>query len=210
MASPRTSIPALPDVRGDPSSADDLIAELRRVHGESVSYWKHFDTAAFYAPLAPGAWSAAEQVEHLTRSTRPVTLGLGLPRPLVALLFGRARVPSRSFSVLRSDYRAILAGGARAPWLYVPRPPAAKPQGEDARSKLMAAHAAAVDAFCAALGRWPDTALDTLRLPHPLLGRLTVREMATFTLYHHVHHVHAAERRRREGLGVAEPTTAQT
>jgi hypothetical protein len=32
-------------------------------------------------------------------------------------------------------------------------------------------------------------------LPHPLLGKLTVREMLFFTLYHQRHHVAVVERR---------------
>lgn len=62
--------------------------------------------------------------------------------------------------------------------------------------RLMAAHAEAVDRFAAAIGDWPERALDRYRLPHPLLGKLTVREMAQFTLLHNVHHVAVAERRR--------------
>jgi hypothetical protein len=38
--------------------------------------------------------------------------------------------------------------------------------------------------------------LDRLRLPHPGLGLLTVREMLLFTLYHNTHHVLGVERRR--------------
>jgi hypothetical protein len=45
-------------------------------------------------------------------------------------------------------------------------------------------------------GRWSEADLDACRLPHPLLGRLTVREMLLFTQYHEVHHVANVERRR--------------
>jgi hypothetical protein len=37
--------------------------------------------------------------------------------------------------------------------------------------------------------------LERIRLPHPLLGRLTTREMLFFTLYHNQHHVEVAKRR---------------
>jgi hypothetical protein len=62
----------------------------------------------------------------------------------------------------------------------------------------MADHAAAIEALCAAVERWPERALDRYRLPHPLMGKLTVREMLLFTLVHNIHHVRVAERRRRE------------
>jgi hypothetical protein len=33
-------------------------------------------------------------------------------------------------------------------------------------------------------------------MPHPLLGKLTVREMLLFTLYHNLHHVQNVARRK--------------
>ena len=42
---------------------------------------------------------------------------------------------------------------------------------------------------------WGEWTLDRLRLPHPALGRLTVREMLFFTLYHNLHHVENVARR---------------
>jgi len=41
----------------------------------------------------------------------------------------------------------------------------------------------------AALRNWQDENLDEYLLPHPLLGKLTIREMLFFTLYHDQHHV---------------------
>ncbi len=51
--------------------------------------------------------------------------------------------------------------------------------------------------------RWSDAQLDRRCLPHPLLGKLSVREMLFFTLYHNLHHVQVAERRRREAAAIA-------
>lgn len=46
----------------------------------------------------------------------------------------------------------------------------------------------------AALGKWSDKALDSYLLPHPLLGKMTVREILFFTLYHNLHHVNDVQR----------------
>jgi hypothetical protein len=188
----------LPDVAGDPSTGADLCGELRRVHAESVRYWETFPTSSFGAPLAPGAWSAAQQVRHLTKSMWPVTLGLYSPRPALRALFGRATTPSRSFVELRERYTSVLGRGAKAPVIFVPRSRGTADSTDAARRSIMARHALAVDALCAAIARWPEDTLDVYRVPHPLLGRLTIREMLRFILYHNVHHVHVAERRRME------------
>ena len=43
--------------------------------------------------------------------------------------------------------------------------------------------------------------LDRYRLPHPLLGKLTVREMLFFTVYHNYHHVRSVADRLAAGQG---------
>ena len=47
-----------------------------------------------------------------------------------------------------------------------------------------------------AAGGWSEGDLDRVRLPHPLLGTLTVREMLLFALYHGLHHVNSVARRK--------------
>jgi hypothetical protein len=37
--------------------------------------------------------------------------------------------------------------------------------------------------------KFSEKDLDTLILPHPLLGKVTLREMLYFTIYHVQHHV---------------------
>lgn len=47
---------------------------------------------------------------------------------------------------------------------------------------------------------WDEAALDRIRLPHPLLGKLAVRETLLFTLYHDRHHLDAVRCRTEEAL----------
>jgi hypothetical protein len=35
-----------------------------------------------------------------------------------------------------------------------------------------------------ALGNWSERTLDRTRMPHPILGRITAREMVFFMIYH--------------------------
>jgi hypothetical protein len=188
-------VPPFTEVAVEPMTGAEVVAELRRVHDESVRYWAGYATAEFFHRPTPDVWSPADQVRHLTKAVRAVTKGFALPRIALRVLFGAARARSRSFAELPRDYRARLAGGGRA-GRFSPRALEAHEVGEETRARLLAEHAAAIDACCSALGEWPERALDRYRIPHPLLGKLTVREMGYFTLYHNVHHVHVAERRR--------------
>lgn len=184
---------SMPEVR-PPATRDALVAELQRLHDESTAYWNAFSTAAFFAPLGT-AWSPAETVRHLSKSVRPVARGMTLPRWALRLMFGRASRPSRGYREIVAAYQAALAAGGKA-GRFAPssRPPAADPEAE--RARIMAERARAATELTDVIRRWDEVALDRYRLPHPLLGKLTVREMLFFTLRHNLHHVEVTERRR--------------
>ena len=187
--------PPVPALEAAPSASGALGAEARRIHVESVRYWSAYSLETFFRRPAPEVWAPADQVRHLTRAVRAVNQGLALPRLALFVLFRWSWRPSRRFDVLVSDYKAALASGGRA-GRFTPAAVEASEQTEAGRARIMAHHAAAIDTFARALEQWSDRALDRYRLPHPLLGKLTVREMAYFTLLHNVHHVRVAERRR--------------
>jgi hypothetical protein len=192
------AFPPVPALITAPAASRALAAEARRIHAESVRYWGAYPLEAFFRRPAPDVWAPADQVRHLTRAIRAVNQGLALPRFALLVLFGWSPRPSRHFDRLMADYKAALAGGGRA-GRFAPPAVAATEQTEAGRQRIMANHAAEIDAFARTLARWSDRALDRYRLPHPLLGKLTVREMAQFTLLHNVHHVRVADGRRRGG-----------
>ena len=189
----------------DPRTGPEISRALRSVHDESVAYWRSFTPDAFAASLG-GGWSAAETVRHLNKSIRPVAMAMRLPRLVLRLRFGGAKAPSRSYDEMRRVYDAALAAGADAGrFAPSPRPPE---EPAAARERILAEHAAVVDALVEATGKWSETALDRLRLPHPRLGVLTVREMLFFTVNHNQHHVAVVRRKMESGAAEAAPRTA--
>lgn len=181
-------------------TAAGIATSLRVIRDESAAYWATIDTPSFLAPIGH-AWSPADNVRHLTKSIRALAQGMSLPRWVVRLAFGRSTRPSRSYAQVRAAYLARLAQGADA-GKYAPTPRPAVADAEAERQRIMAAHDAVVEALAARTLRWPEDALDRCRAPHPLLGRLTVREMLLFTLYHNRHHVAVVQTRRGERSSV--------
>lgn len=140
-----------------------------------------------------GGWSPADDLDHLIRSARPVALGLRLPRPLLGLLFGRARQPSRSYAEVRAVYQQALANGAEASGPYVPRPTRERWTARERKRRLLAQWDRYAGWLAGGLRSWRETDLDRYRLPHPILGQLTVREILFFTLYHNLSHLPPGE-----------------
>ena len=130
------------------------------------------------------AWSPAEVIEHLRLAVRPLSLAFALPR-FVLKVFGQPG-PPRSYDQIVETYRRRLAAGAGASAPFVP----ARLQTGADREALARIFQDAYATYAARLRELGD-GLDTAALPHPILGRLSLREMSFFTLYHLRHH-HAA------------------
>jgi hypothetical protein len=178
-----------------PRSGAELVAELRRVAGICDAFWNRFPTHEFFAPIGT-AWSPAENIRHLVKSTRPVATALRLPRIALLALFGPATRGSRTLEALVDDYRGVLAAGGRA-GRFAPRPLRGDSDPGVVRERLMSDKRTADAMLSARAEAWSESALDRCRLPHPLLGKITLREMLFFTLHHGVHHVANVERRKR-------------
>ncbi|MBA2669635.1 MAG: DinB family protein [Gemmatimonadetes bacterium] len=142
------------------------------------------------------AWTPAEHLVHLNISVNAVARGLSISSWLLSLRFGRTRVPSRTYEEIHRIYRVRLAEGAGATGPYVP--PQEELVGEavaSRRSEILARWQRVNARLRTAQEGWSERQLDRVRLPHPLLGKLTVREMLFFTLYHNQHHIAASKRR---------------
>jgi hypothetical protein len=128
-------------------------------------------------------WTAGQQLDHIYRSVSPLTHALTLPKLLIRLVIGKANRPSKDYVTLIIKYKSKLAGGGRAGRRYLPKPVALN-QKETLKNKLLRS----VNILCRRIDKYSEEQLDQYILPHPLLGKLTLREMLYFTIYHAEHH----------------------
>ena len=180
---------------GTPGNGTQIAAELLRLHEECEAYLRSLP-ADLFVQAQGEKWSPAEHVRHLSKSVRPVALALGLPRFMLWLRFGRASAGSRSFEVMRETYLARLAAGATA-GRFTPSPQAPAADAAAYREGILTAWRTANADLRSRIAGWDEEALDRYLLPHPALGKLTVREMLFFTLYHNAHHLNLVAGRTR-------------
>ena len=152
---------------------------------------------AFFDRPAPDVWSPAENLLHLLRSVGAVASAMRYPKLVLRALFGRARA-SRRYAEVVELYQARLDRGAKAMGRYLPvlDEPVDAAAKARSRDRLLAGWDREAMALVTALERWNEKELDRLRLPHPLLDKLTVREMLFFTLYHNRYHAKVVRRPR--------------
>jgi len=158
-------------------------AALAEVFDEAADFAAGLPPEAF-AAAPEGKWSAGTQLAHLTMGMRPVRLAMNLPAFVPQLLFGRPKRPSNPAQWVIDTYREALARGGKAPDAYEPKPvPATRQQ------QTVAEYRREADRFLRAVDRQGEASLDTRQLPHPLIGKITLREMLCFCVYHTRHHI---------------------
>jgi hypothetical protein len=137
-----------------------------------------------------GKWSIGQNLDHLYRAIRPVNLALRLPKFLPKLLFGKPNRSSRTYEELVARYQSKLKEGAVASGVFIP-----PIISVEKKARLMGKLNKERDNMIRLLDNWTEAELDSVLLPHPILGKLTVREMLFFTIYHAEHHLELLKKR---------------
>ena len=148
------------------------------------------DEQFFYQP--PGKWSAAQQVKHLVQATRMSKLAYTLPKFIVRMAGGKPNRVSRTYDELVAKYKLKLAQGGKAGPAYTPAPLShaygMKKLIEEYQKQMLALEKALRKNF-------REEQTDHYIIPHPLLGRITLRELGFFTIYHTYHHLDSIRER---------------
>lgn len=168
-----------------PETKSEIEAAVETLSREVDHYLQTLSDATFEAPQGRH-WSPSGHIRHLAKSVRAVAKGMNQPK-LVLRAFGRAK-SSRSFDEVLAVYRGALTEGDQAGKFGLSQD---RPSREEVMSRWRDAQRLLEDA----MQGWSESALDRYRLPHPLIGKLTVREMLFFTLFHNAHHVRRIQER---------------
>lgn len=164
----------------------DVLQALAQLKDVEAEFWLGIPPERFEQPFGE-AWSPADTVRHLIKSTVPIKKALKLPKTTLRVMFGKGKGISTSYGELVERYAAALKAGGKAGSFS----PSAHDMPVDlvkSQKDLVTECGSEIEALARAVDPWSEKDLDIYRLPHPLLGKLTVREMLLFTLHHYEHH----------------------
>ncbi|MEO1084546.1 MAG: DinB family protein [Acidobacteriota bacterium] len=171
-----------------PRDTADLRRQLQHLEGEIAEYLEaSFEDEAFFEPQGDH-WAPSGHIRHLSKSIRPLAKAMGLPKLMLRLRFGTSKNGSRDFEAVRTQYQEALASGVAQAGGYGPSSATPDLTPAEWRAQIMGHFRTAGQQLDTAIGGWSERQLDTLRLEHPILGPMTVRELLYFTLYHNAHH----------------------
>lgn len=162
-----------------------IISRLESVFAELTQFLEHVPDDQFGTPLAEGKWSIGQHAMHLLLSTTPITRAVQLPPSALVEKFGtRGEHQERDEAQLVKDYLSVLSTGVKAPPKFSPETVTAAQKPE-----LIAGLRQEATQLTAAVAQWEESDLSNGVIPHPAMGKMTVREMLMFVVYHTEHHL---------------------
>ncbi|MFT5166323.1 MAG: hypothetical protein ACI8P3_001554 [Saprospiraceae bacterium] len=161
---------------------EDIIKQIQLAYQEVTSFVINLDQKSF--KYNPGEkWSVSDQLEHLILSSKGVPSALNMSK-LKLMIFGKSKTGSRSYDELFGSYKDVLNTGTKAPPKYSP-----DQEKTWTREELLANWKMIEDKFSDRIANWSEKDLDSYCLPHPALGKVTMRETLLFTIFHTNHHL---------------------
>ena len=170
---------------------DDITNRLRTSAIEFTSVCRQVeDTLFFFQP--PDKWSIAQNVKHLSISVKKTKLIYTLPKFIVRLLTGKPNRLSRTYDELVEKYNTKLQQGGKASGSFIPKSIPARVDKEI----ILKEFSVAMERLAICMEKkWTDPQLDKYLAPHPLLGKITLRELGYFTIHHTTHHLEIIKKR---------------
>lgn len=171
---------------------EEIIEGLQLNYQKVQTFIQPLDESVLKYKPAAEVWSIAENFQHLILSSNPVATSLAIPT-MALWVFGLPKPrQSRQYGQLVSDYQNSLNKGFQSPPEYVPY------VGKDKDGLLNAWQRMETKLVRRLSNFWREEQLDKYLVPHPSLGKITIRELMFFTVYHADHHLKNMEERLKE------------
>ncbi|NNF34076.1 MAG: DinB family protein [Saprospiraceae bacterium] len=164
---------------------DAIIKLIEEKHHELIN-WMEVHGSDYWTYGPSGKWTSAQHVVHLVQSMKPLNTAMVIPKMVLKMRFGKANRPTRTYDQVVNRYHERLkeAEGIVSPFSRdMPEPTL------EEMDKWLIQLTAEKDKLVKSIDKkWKEKDLDICLLPHPLLGKMLVREMLMWTAYHTEHH----------------------
>jgi hypothetical protein len=164
----------------------DTIADLIDQKYNALVEWIENHPDDLWTQGPEGKWTTGQHVLHLLQSITPLNNALSLPKFFVRYKFGKANRPVRDYDAIINRYKERLAQSQgktfkgsqnmKVPNLTDKHYLINRIQTESKKLQYKTK-------------KISNKNLDSLVLPHPLMGKMPVREIIMWSAYHVEHHL---------------------
>ena len=163
---------------------DDIILKLEEKHHILLN-WLEQQEADKWEVGPVNKWTTGQQALHLLQSIKTLNNALSFPKFILKYRFGKSNREVRDYDAVANRYNERLKNvngrtfgpsqNMRIPKLNEKQYLIDRLQTENKKLQYKTR-------------KWSDKQLDTYILPHPLMGKMPVREIIMWTAYHVEHH----------------------
>lgn len=157
----------------------ELIEEFVKNHRLIITYIDQLNELDFNYKF-DGKWTAGQQLQHILLTIRPFPKAL-FSKEYLLMKYGEIKRSSWNYKSVIENY---CKSSLKAPEQFLPDNKVSLRQKVDIILEIKKTLTDIVDEF----NKYSEMELDTIILPHPLLGNLTLREMFYLMSYHPLHH----------------------
>jgi len=163
---------------------DDIADLIEAKHTELIT-WLENQPEDSWTKGPENKWTTGQQTLHLLQSIVPLNNALSMPKFLLRFKFGKANRPVRTYDAIVKRYQERLqdakgktykgSQNMKVPTLADKQYLLNRLQTEEKKLQYKTR-------------KISDKNLDALVLPHPLMGKMPVREIIMWTAHHVEHH----------------------
>lgn len=161
------------------------IANLLEEKHQNLFSWLEQHDIQRWETGPEGKWTTGQVVLHLLQSIIPLNTAMSLPKFILKYKYGNSNRTVRVYKVIVSRYleRLEKAKGIVSP--FSKRNKISKAKDKNYIINRLKTESKKLQYKTR---KWSDSDLDTYVLPHPLIGKMPVRELLMWTSYHVEHH----------------------
>lgn len=169
-------------MKNDINMKREIINQINTQYSKFIKYLQDLDEEEFEFRHEE-KWSAREQLEHIIMCIKPLVKVYGMQKKVIKENFGSTNLSNKSYQGVMDEYLEKLNTGGKAPQQYVPGN-----NKKEERNELIEMLTSLIEELNFNVNTCEETELETLLVPHPLLGKITLKEMLYNAIYHVQHH----------------------
>ena len=164
---------------------DEIVDKLEEKHQILINWLESHDSDKWLEG-PEGKWTAGQQALHLLQSIKPLNDALSMPKFILRYKFGKANRDVRDYDAIVKRYKERLVDAQGK--TYKGSQNMKIPTVKEKKYILNRLQVENKKLQYKTQKRWSDKQLNTYILPHPLMGKMPVREIIMWTAYHVEHH----------------------
>ncbi|WP_111684230.1 DinB family protein [Winogradskyella tangerina] len=163
----------------------EAIAELIDEKHTQLIDWLRQQSEESWTEGPVGKWTTGQHALHLLQSIKPLNFALSMPKFFLKYKFGKANRPVRAYDAIVKRYEERLEQAQGATFRgsqNMKIPPVSE------KNYILNRLQTESKKLQFKTKKMSDKHLDNLILPHPLMGKMPIREIIMWTAHHVEHH----------------------